>query len=969
VPPVRLYDSPVTEVWNFGVLGQLTAERDGVAVALPGQKPRVLLAVLLMNRGRPVTVDQLVEALWGERAPASAASAFHVHLSKVRATVGDLLLRTPAGYLLESTGYQLDAERFEELVDLSQRDPARAGRALDDALGLWRGEPLADLPAEGPIAEWRRLLTERRLLATMLRIDTELADGAAAELVGELEQLVRLNPFEERLWEQLMLALYRAGRRADALDAYARIRKLLAGELGLDPGSGLQDLHARVLRQDPALANSNVPAALVEQPRAPARGKVVLPVPSTRLIGRAVDLLELENLTEDPFCRLVTLVGPGGVGKTRLAIAHAQRRADSFADGAVFVALARLTDPSQVRAEIASRLAQRGGGTEPNENNLPSFLHPRELLLVLDNFEHVLPAADLVAELLEQAPRLEVLVTSRERLRLRGEHRFEVEPLATEGTGGEATDAPAVELFLCGARAVDRRFVADGVALARIGEICQALDGLPLAIELAAARTAVLTVEEIAEQLTEPLSIGSGALRDLPDRHQTLEATIRWSYELLSSPAQRALRAASVFQGSFAYEALDAVAESPLSSELDVLLEASLVHPGGRSGRFRLLELVRAFGREQLIEADEAVAVQRAHRIYYVGRYADVAADEHPAEPGPVAREMAPDHADLCAAISSSVAAGDASSAITLTRALQPIWMTGQLEESGTIVDQVLGAFDVSADDELYLLRMASFANSYRPSNKYWAQRRVTRAGELGQVGPQVAGLANMIAQAFARRDFDEALTLRDQLTPLIDSPQLRRRTRASGLWMLAGCAYADGGLDAACRLADEAVADATADGHPHMLTIARTMRLEVFSAREQAIELRDLSEIVDGALALQIADVSVATLVCAARYVVDFDLPFATELIAEAQRLTAAALGGDMWPESQLRDETLELLGITDAATLLDQTPVADSAEILTRLQVWLALRDPSERAPRAVLAPLFRPAESSSAAAKSAS
>jgi predicted ATPase/DNA-binding SARP family transcriptional activator len=954
--PARVYDSVVAEAWDFGVLGPLIAQRDGVGVALPGQRPRVLLAVLLMNRGRPVTVDQLVEELWGEQAPASAPSAFHVHLSKVRAVVGDLLVRTPAGYLLAETGYRLDADRFEELIDLSRRDPAHARQSLKEAFALWRGEPLADLPAEGTIGEWRRLLSEQHLQATELRIDAELADGAASELVAEVEQLVRLHPFEERLTEQLMLALYRAGRQADALAAFDRMRKLLATELGLDPGAGLRELHARILRHDATLSTPGVAAWVPEQASARARNAVVLPQPTTRLIGRTADLLELELMTDDPFCRLVSLVGPGGVGKTRLAIAHAQRWAPSFADGAVFVGLERLTGPSQVRAEIASVLARRAGASEPNENTLPRFLQGRELLLVLDNFEHVLPAADLVAELLEQAPGLKVLITSRERLRLRGEHRFEVEPLATEDADGEATGAPASELFLSGARAVDRRFTADDAAMVAIGNICRALDGLPLAVELAAARTAGLTVEEIAARLTEPLSIGSGALRGLPDRHRTLAETISWSYELLSPSAQRALRIASIFQGPFTPEALDIVAQAPLSSELADLLEASLVYPIGVGGRVQLLELVRAFGRERLSESGELAAVKSGHWSYYVRRYAEVAADEFPAEPGMVAREMAPDHADLRAGIANAVAAGDAATAVTLTRALQPIWMTGQLEESGTIVDQVLGAFQLSADDELYLLRMASFANAYRASNTYWSQRRVTRAGELGQVGPQVAGLGNMIHQAIARRDFAEALTYRDQLQPLIDSPQLRRRTRASGLWMLAGCAYAEEDLDAACRLAEEAVRDAESDGHPHMLTIARTMRVEVLSARERAIELRDLTEIVDGALTLQIADVSVATLVCGARYVVNFDQAFAAELIAEAERLTAAALEGEMWPESQLRDETLQLLGLTDSSALLEHAPAADRSAILLRLKAWLSSRDPSERAPRTVLAPAFR-------------
>ena len=843
------------------MLGPLTAEHDGVAVALPGPRVRSVLATLLMNRGRPLTVDQLVEAVWGEPAPASARSALHVHLSKIRSAFGDLLVTSPAGYLLRADAYELDADQFEALVDVSRRDPVSARRLLTQALGLWRGEPLAELPAEGPIGEWRRLLTERHLEASMLRIDAELADGAAAELVPELERLVGANPFVERAWEQLMLAFYRAGRQADALDTYTRARTLLASELGLEPGPGLQDLHARILGHDASLSS---PTAASGPTPASATGvdKIVLPEPTTRLIGRTVELLELQSLADDPFCRLVSLVGPGGVGKTRLAIAHARRWGDSFADGAVFVGLARLTDPAQVRGEIASALARRAGTTEPNEQNLPRYLKARELLLVLDNFEHVRPAAGLVAELLEQAPGLKVLVTSRERLRLRGERRFEVQPLATENAPGEVAGAPAVELFIEGARALNRKFPTPDATIARIRDICRALDGLPLAIELAAARSAMLTVEEIAAQLTDPLSIGRGELQDLPERHQSLARTILWSYELLSPTGQRALRAASIFRGPFTRDALDAVAEGPLSLELDDLLEASLVHDGGIRGRFRLLELVRAFAQQRLTGAGEAAAAQAAHRNYYVGRYARVAADEHPTEPGPVAREMAPDHADLRAAIASAITSGDGGAAVTLTRALQPIWMTAQLEESGTIVEQVLDAFTVSADDELYLLRMASFANSYRPTNKYWSQRRVKRAAELGQAGPQVAGLGNMIAQALARRDVDEALMLRDELLPLIDSPQLRRRTRASGLWMLAGCAYADGDLDAACRLADAAVTDAASDGHPHMLTIARTMRLEVLSARDRAITLHDLVEIVDGALTLQIADVSVATLV-----------------------------------------------------------------------------------------------------------
>jgi DNA-binding SARP family transcriptional activator len=299
--------------WSFGVLGQLTAEHDGLPVALPGRRARALLAVLLMNRGRPLTVDQLIEAVWGDPSPATARSALHVHLSKIRSAVGDLLITSPAGYLLQEDAYELDADQLKSLIDASRRDPASARGLLTQALGLWRGEPLAELPAEGPIGEWRRMLTEQHLQAIILRIDAELADGAAGELVPELERLVRADPLVERLWEQLMLALYRAGRQADALDTYARARRLLATELGLEPGPGLKDLHTRILGHDPSLSSAPAAASLPARAGAAAASQIVLPQPTTRLIGRTVELLKLENLVDDPFCRLVTLVGPGGV--------------------------------------------------------------------------------------------------------------------------------------------------------------------------------------------------------------------------------------------------------------------------------------------------------------------------------------------------------------------------------------------------------------------------------------------------------------------------------------------------------------------------------------------------------------------------------------------------------------------------------------------------------------------------------
>jgi predicted ATPase/DNA-binding SARP family transcriptional activator len=934
-------------VWRFGVLGPLVLEREGAAVAIASARQRVLLAVLLEAGGVPVSRDRLIDELWGEHPPATAISTLHVHLSKLRALLGDLLVLDSAGYKLAPGRYEVDISRFDALVEQARADPARAASLLGEALCLFRGEPLCDVAADGTIGRWRRELEEKRLQAVVARVDAELAAGAAGELISELERLLAKHQFEERLWGQLMLALYRDERQAEALEQFQRARRLFTDELGIEPGDGLRRLHGRILEQDPKLSIAEPPRRAAQrriEPSPPAR-QAWLPRAATRLIGRELDLIELEALSSDPFCRLISLNGPGGVGKTRLAIAFAEQWAPDFADGAVFVDLLALADASQVRGAIATRLARREDSSSPTEEELYRYLRSRELLLVLDNFEHVLPAAELVAELLDDAAGLRVLVTSRVTLRLRGEQRFQVEPLAADTAGG-----PAVELFLQCARAVDRRFAADGDALTVIARICHALDGLPLAIELAGARAQALTVEEIAAQLSEPLTIGAGALRDLPDRQQTVERALQFSYKLLSDESKRVFRAASIFQDTFTREALAAVSGAV---ELDELLEGSLVHLAATPGRFRMLQLVRAFGRDRLAASGELGAVTAARCRYFADRYAVVAADEVPVEPGRVAREMGPDHADIRAAIADAIAAGDDRTAVTLARALQPIWMTSFLEESGGIVDAVLGAFTVPAADELHLLKMAGFANSYRPRNSYWTLRRVRRAGELGHVGPRVAGLSNLITQALSRRDIDDARALRDELLPLLDNSQLTVRTRAAGMCAAGWCAYSEGSFDTAVDFGERSVAAAASDGHPHMLTMARQMLVQARSARNGTIALGALTEIVEGARTVAIADLCVATFLIVARYSVAFDQALAGELLAHADRLFAT-MGGDPWPELENKQATLAILGLSDVTPLLARTPARETGEILSELAQWLAARPPGEAAPFAAPPPL---------------
>ena len=545
--------------------------------------------MLVLAAGVPVSRDRLIDELWGDDPPSSAVSAMHVHLSKLRVLLGGLLVREPSGYALAPGGFELDVCRFDALVEQARDDPGRAAGLLTEALGLFRGDPLCDVACERSVAQWRRTLEAKRLKATVLRVDAELADGAATELLIELERLTDEHPFEEQLWGQLILALYRAGRAGEALEAFQRIRRRFSAELGMEPGEPLTRLQQRVLARDPTLL---LGAPTATPPRSTASR---LPRPPTRLVGREQELTALDGLLADPDVRLITLTGPGGVGKTRLLVELARRREADYRDGAVFVRLEGLTDPALVAAEIAATLAQRDGADGPGADGLPAYLRERELLIVIDNFEHLITAAMLIAELLELAPGIRVIISSRTALRIRGEHTFTVEPLALPGDDSDAAVAhsPAVQLFLQRATESNRKLEVDVTVSRTAAEICRALDGLPLAIELAASRSRSFSPGQIAEQIAMPLSIGENAIRDLPARQQTLQATIRWSYDLLTAGAQQVLRSAAVFLGGFTLPALEAVSDEPAGSEIDELLEASLVRRQSGDGRYELLELVR----------------------------------------------------------------------------------------------------------------------------------------------------------------------------------------------------------------------------------------------------------------------------------------------------------------------------------------------------------------------------------------
>ena len=384
--------------YRFGVLGPFVVEQDGRALTPPTGRQRSLLALLLLAGGVPRSRDRLIDELWGEQPPASAVSALHVHLSKLRVVLGDLLVSDAAGYALVPDRFELDARLLDALLERARRDASRARSLLSEALALFRGDPLCDVACEGSVAQWRRGIEDKRLEAIVLRVDADLAVGAAAELVVELERLCAENPYEERLRGQLMLALYRLGRQADALEAFQRLRRHFAQELGLELGEPLQRLQRQMLERDPVLLRQTD----AERPTV-ARPTSNVPRPPGSLLGREQELVELAAMAADPDARIITLAGVGGVGDEAAVGAGPARGAEPLRDGAVFVRLEQLRDPSLVAAEVATAISQRDGSEDLDADALARYLRGRDLLLVLDNFEHLLAATMLVTDLVEQA--------------------------------------------------------------------------------------------------------------------------------------------------------------------------------------------------------------------------------------------------------------------------------------------------------------------------------------------------------------------------------------------------------------------------------------------------------------------------------------------------------------------------------------------------------------------------------------
>jgi predicted ATPase len=585
---------------EFRILGPLEVMENGQALELGAQKQRALLAMLLLHANEVVSSDRLIEALWEDEPPETAQKALQVYVSQLRKLLGREKLETKApGYRLRVQEGELDLERFRRLS--SEGKP-------NEALVLWRGPPLGEFVYQSFAQAEIARLEELRLACLEERIERDLAQGRQAVLAGELEALVSEQPLRERLRGQLMLALYRSGRQADALESYQEGRRLLVEELGIEPSRELQELHRAILNQEAALGLTPV-----ERPKLVATPS--LPTPANRLIGRREDLRALVDLLLGE-ARLVTVTGAAGSGKTRLALEVATAVEAEFAQQVCFVLLAPLREAELVPTTLLSALGIKEAAGEPPLVTLKRSLHEQALLLVLDNFEHLLGAAPLLAELLADCPRLKLLVTSRASLHLSGEHEYPLDPLPLK---------QAIALFTERARAVNPGFAGDEAVLTTV---CERLDCLPLALELAAARSRLLSPPELLARLGHSLELLTGGPRDLASRQQTLRATMEWSHELLDPGEQRLFARLAVFTGGCTLEAAERVCSASLD-QLEALVDKNLLRrrEAAGEGRFWMLETIREYAQERLEEADSVEGARRAHVDYYLALAQQLAAE------------------------------------------------------------------------------------------------------------------------------------------------------------------------------------------------------------------------------------------------------------------------------------------------------------------------------------------------------
>jgi predicted ATPase/DNA-binding SARP family transcriptional activator len=859
---------------EFRILGPVEVVSDGRPVPLGPPKQRALLVELLHGRGG-VSRDRLIASLWHDEPPKSAVGSLQVYVHGLRRALGERRIETVgAGYRLAlDEDDRVDADELAALVE-------RARSALDDrpvaaladvaaALELWRGPPLADVADAEALATYARELAERRVEALELRNEAWLATGRHDLVLDDIDRLVREEPFRERLRAQQILALYRDGRQADALAAYRATRDTWAEELGLDPTPALRELERAVLRQDEALAT---PVAERTQTRR-------LPSPPNRLVGRRLEISAVAALLRSQS-RLVTLVGAGGTGKTRLALAVAEELAAEVRDGVAFVDLAPVHDPRLLLAAIAHEL-------EAAAETVAADLAERELLLVLDNMEQLVGAASDVATLLAGAPRLRILATSRTPLRIAAEHEYQVRPLPVpreDASQDEIARAEAVQLFVARARAVGATVAPDGAVAALV----RRLDGLPLALELAAARAKLLSPPEILDRIEHDLTLLATPARDVPPRQSTLAATIGWSLDLLDDEERHAFARLGVFAGGCT---VDAAAHLGVGLDLlGSLVDKSLVQRRDAAGRarFAMLETVRPFALAQL-DGQTGEGTRRAHAEWVTGLAERIEEGLLPGDTASRIDELEAEVDNVRAALRWTIDAGAHDLALRLISSTRPFWeIRGHLPEGSRWLDEILdAAADATPGLRAKALGFAGTAalrrGSIETAERRW-QEMLDLYEQLDDRDGIARGLSDVGTAAAARGDWERSRDLLEQAAALfreLDEPK-RLAVALSNLGHVAG-QVGDSGAAAAYTLEALEVQRLLGDEQRQAISLNNLASFAA-DAGDHADARRRLDECLELALRLGYREVVAHALVTRAR------IALAEGDVAETVRAAAAA-------------------------------------------------------------------------------
>lgn len=805
---------------RFEVLGPLRVTVGDDSLALGSPQQQKVLAVLLASPNQVVSTDRLVDEMWGDVPPASARHLVQDYVWRLRrlfdeAEDGRRVDRKGSGYMIAVSPEELDALQLAAAVDaageLLGRDVAGAEQLLREAIGMWRGHPFGDLSDESSSLQAEAVrLEELYLTAVEKYIDAGIEAGRHGDLVGQLKVLTEQHPYRERFWERLMLVLYRSGRQAEALRAYRTLRKTLGEGLGVEPGPSIGELERRILLHDPDL---------LWEPPPPASN---LPTRLTSFIGRTEEIAEVAKLLD--ASRFVTLTGPGGIGKTRLATEVAERTLFNYPDGVWWVDLAAVTDPDMVVACLATTLGVKAQADTPLLESVIHSLGHREVLLVVDNCEHLAPTtAEVIGQVLQDAGGVRVLATSRVPLHVSGEVLWAVPALSVPLTGhihvADVRLADAVNLFVERGTAVERTFsLSEGNASAVV-DICRRLDGIPLAIEMAAARLRVLTPAQISRSLDDRFAVLTRSEPRSDPRHETLQAALDWSYDLLDSTLQHIFDRLAVFTGPFDLEAARAVSFHsgdgvPVLDAISHLVDASMLTTvnGELQVRYRLLETLREYGVRHLAARGDENDARESHADYFLG-LAEQAGGEFttPGFTSWIAR-LEGSYDDIQTALAWSLARHPRARTLRVAPTMYHFWFrTGNarevdrwsqlmLEDAGRAPAPLLAAAHLCA----------AFAATIRGSQEE-AESHISEALRLYRESGDRPGLATALfgrgSIALRIGDFDTVAKCSEEALALCDEIS-ERWGKAGHLANLSFVHFMGGGsLDEARRLAEEALA------------------------------------------------------------------------------------------------------------------------------------------------------------------